>query len=111
MKSVVRDTNVRSIVAIKKSTARVKNFYDYLGVGGQRLHGYQRLYKGVRLRRKGFSTKSDAERDLRRAMNDVDARERGEVRCKPTTAQEALSIYRHTLRLEPETRVINTVTM
>ena len=32
-------------------------------------------------------------------MNDVDARERGEVRCKPTTAQEALSIYRHNLEV------------
>lgn len=98
-KSVAADSKVRSIGATRKSTARVKNFYDYLGDGGQRLHGYQRLYKGVRLRRKGFTTKSDAERDLRHAMNDVDARERGEVRCKPTTAQEALSIYRHNLEV------------
>ena len=95
--SVATDSKVRSIGTTRKSAARVKNIYEYLGPRGQRFHGYQRLYKGVRLRRKGFITKSDAERDLRRAMNDVDARERGEVRYKPTTAQEALSIYRHNL--------------
>ena len=30
-------------------------------------------------------------------MNDIDAEERGEIRCKPTTAQEALDIYRRKL--------------
>ena len=32
-------------------------------------------------------------------MNDVDALERGEIRCKPTTAQEALNIYRRKLEV------------
>ena len=98
MKTGAIDSKTRSVGAATK-TVRVKNFFEYLGPRGQKLHGYQRLYKGVRLRRKGFLTKSDAERNLRNAMNDVDARERGEVRCKPTTAQEALSIYRHNLEV------------
>lgn len=98
MKTGAIDSKTRSVSAPTKNV-RVKNFFEYLAPRGQRLHGYQRLYKGVRLRRKGFLTKSDAERNLRNAMNDVDARERGEVRCKPTTAQEALSIYRHNLEV------------
>lgn len=99
MKTVAIDSKTRSESAARKTTVRVKNFYEYFGPRGQKLHGYQRLYKGLRLRRKGFLTKSDAERNLRNAMNDVDARERGEVRCKPTTAQEALNIYRHNLEV------------
>ncbi|HVQ39304.1 MAG TPA: tyrosine-type recombinase/integrase [Pyrinomonadaceae bacterium] len=75
----------------------MKNFYQYIGMGGQTLHGYERQYKRAKLRKKGFVSKSDAERDLRRAMNDLDAEERGETRTKPTTAQEALTIYRHNL--------------
>ncbi|HEV7396515.1 MAG TPA: hypothetical protein VGN86_08405 [Pyrinomonadaceae bacterium] len=38
----------------------------------------ERQYKGAKLRKKGFVSKSDAEKDLRRAMNDLDAAERGE---------------------------------
>ena len=77
----------------------MKNFYQYIGMGGQTLHGYERQYKGAKLRKKGFVSKSEAERDLRRAMNDLDASERGEIRTKPTTAQEALNIYRHNLNV------------
>lgn len=76
-----------------------KNFYKYIGAGGQTLHGYERQYKGSKLRKKGFVSKSEAERDLRGAMNDLDAAERGEIRTKPTTAQEALNIYRHNLNV------------
>lgn len=61
------------------------------------LHGYERQYKGKKLRRKGFVTRAEAERNLRQAMNDIDALERGEVRFKPTTAQEGLNIYRRSL--------------
>jgi len=75
----------------------MRNFYQYSGPRGQTLHGYERQYRGKKLRRQGFATKTEAERNLRQAMNDVDARDRGEVRCKPTTAQEALTIYRRTL--------------
>lgn len=32
-------------------------------------------------------------------MNDIDAEERGEIRSKPTTAQEALDIYRRNLEV------------
>lgn len=99
MNRVITNSTTRSIGATRKAAVRVKNFYEYLGPGGQKLYGYQRRYKSLRLRRKGFLTKSDAERDLRREMNDIDARERGEVRCKPTTAQEALDIYRHNLEV------------
>ena len=58
-----------------------------------------RRYKNVRLRKKGFTTKSEAEKHLRQAMNDIDAEERGEIRCKPTTAQDALNIYRRNLEV------------
>ena len=75
----------------------MKNFYQYSGPNSQTLHGYERQYKSKTLRRKGFATKTEAERNLRQAMNDIDALERGEVRCKPTTAQEALNIYRRSL--------------
>jgi hypothetical protein len=77
----------------------MKNFHQYTGPGGQILHGYMRRYKNVRLRKKGFTTKSEAEKHLRQAMNDIDAEERGEVRSKPTTAQEALSVYRRNLEV------------
>ena len=78
----------------------MKNFFQYSGPGGQTLHGYERQYKSKKLRRKGFATKTEAERNLRQAMNDIDALERGEVRCKPTTAQEALNIYRRSLEVK-----------
>ncbi|HXI22936.1 MAG TPA: tyrosine-type recombinase/integrase, partial [Pyrinomonadaceae bacterium] len=71
-----------------------KNFYQYTGLGGQVLHGYQRRYKKHQLRKKGFLLKRDAEKDLRQAMDDIDALERGEIRVKPTTAQEAFEIYK-----------------
>ncbi len=77
----------------------IKNFYKYIGSNDQTLHGYERQYKGAKLRKKGFVSNSDAERDLRRTMNDLDAAERGEIRSKPTTAQEALNIYRHNLNV------------
>lgn len=77
----------------------MKNFHQYTGPGGQTLHGYMRRYKSVRLRKKGFATKSEAEKHLRQAMNDIDAEERGEIRTKPTTAQEALNIYRRNLEV------------
>jgi len=59
-----------------------------------RLWGYRREYKGKPLRRKGFSTKAEAETELRRAMDDIDALERGEVRIKPTTMQDALDLFK-----------------
>ena len=88
----------------------VKNFHQYVGPGGQTLHGYMRRYKKVRLRKKGFTSKAEAERHLRQAMNDIDAEERGEIRCKPTTAQEALTFIAVTRKCELETRVISTAT-
>jgi len=106
MEAIAPDSKVRPIGATRNSSVRVKNFFEYLGPRGQKLHGYQRRYKGVRLRRQGFITKSDAERDLRREMNDVDARERGEVRYEPTTAQEALSICRHNLDVRARDKVM-----
>ena len=77
----------------------MQNFYQYTSSGGQTLHGYERQYKNVQLRKKGFVTKGDAEKDLRQAMNDIDATERGEIRTKPTTAHEALNIYRRNLEV------------
>ena len=68
------------------------NLYQYHGPGGQKLYGYRREYKGRQLRKKGFKTKADAEHRLRQAMSDVDALERGEIRVKPTTLQEALDL-------------------
>src|SRR5689334_16816487 len=81
-----------------------KNFYQYVGPGNQTLFGYERRYKKVQLRKKGFSLKRDAENHLRQAMNDIDAAERGEIRCVPTTAQEALNIYRHTMDVRARTK-------
>jgi integrase len=77
----------------------MKNFYQYSGPERQTLHGYVRRYKGVRLRKKAFVTKTEAEKHLRQAMNDIDAAERGETYTKPTTAQEALNIYRRNLEI------------
>ncbi|MEK6282509.1 MAG: tyrosine-type recombinase/integrase [Acidobacteriota bacterium] len=90
---------VQRTVASQRKEAVVKNFHQYTGPGGQVLHGYARRYKNVRLRKKGFTTKTEAERHLRQAMNDIDAEERGEIRSKPTTAQEALNIYRRNLEV------------
>ncbi len=70
-----------------------KRFYQYSGPSGK-LWGYRREYKGKPLRRKGFSTKAEAETELRRAMDDIDALERGEVRIRPTTMQDALDLFK-----------------
>ncbi len=86
-------------VPSKLEKTAVKNFHQYAGPGGQVLHGYVRRYKNVRLRKKGFTTRTEAERHLRQAMNDIDAEERGEIRSKPTTAKEALDIYRRNLEV------------
>jgi integrase len=86
-------------VTPKRERTVVKNFHQYRGPGGQVLHGYMRRYKNVRLRKKGFATRTEVERHLRQAMNDIDAGERGEIRSKPTTAQEALNIYRRNLEV------------
>jgi hypothetical protein len=32
----------------------IKNFYRYIGTSGQALHGYERQYKGAKLRKQGF---------------------------------------------------------
>ncbi|MGI9068362.1 MAG: tyrosine-type recombinase/integrase [Pyrinomonadaceae bacterium] len=77
----------------------MRNFYTYAGPGNQRLHGFERRYKKAKLRKKGFTTKGEAEAELRRLMDEIDAAERGEVRSKPTTAQEALNIYRRNLEV------------
>jgi integrase len=90
---------LQSTLAVRQKETVIKNFHQYTGPGGQVLHGYVRRYKNVRLRKKGFATKSEAEKHLRQAMNDIDAEERGEIRCKPTTAQDALNIYRRNLEV------------
>jgi hypothetical protein len=77
----------------------MRNFYTYTGPSNQRLHGFERRYKGVQLRKRGFTSKGEAEAELRRMMDDIDATERGEVRIKPTTAQEALNIYKRNLEV------------
>jgi hypothetical protein len=66
-----------------------KNFYQYTGPGNQTLYGYERQYKSRQLRKKGFTLKSAAEKHLRQAMDDIDDAAKGEIRCKPTTAQES----------------------
>src|SRR5215212_9056093 len=66
---------------------------------GETRYGYRREYKGKQLRARGFATSSDAEQHLNQAIADVDAVIRGEVRCKPTTAQDALDIYRRKLEV------------
>ena len=65
----------------------------------QTRYGYRREYKGKQLRARGFVTAGEAEQHLNQAIADVDAVLRGEVRCKPTTAQEALDIYRRKLEV------------
>lgn len=97
MKSIPKP--LRTAAAARLKGTVMKNFHQYTGPGGQILHGYTRRYKNVRLRKKGFTTKSEAEKHLRQAMNDIDAEERGEIRCKPTTAQDALNIYRRNLEV------------
>ncbi len=73
--------------------AKSKRFYQYDTPRGQ-LWGYRRVYKSKLLRKKGFSTKSEAETKLRAAMDEIDALERGEVRIKPTTMQDALDLFK-----------------
>lgn len=53
---------------------------------------------------KKASLKRDAEKHLRQVMEDMDANDRGEIRCAPTTAQEALDIYRHTLEIRAQSK-------
>jgi integrase len=73
--------------------AKSKRFYQYDTPRGQ-LWGYRRVYKGKLLRKKGLSTKAEAETKLRSAMDEIDALERGEVRIKPTTMQDALDLFK-----------------
>jgi hypothetical protein len=73
--------------------AKSKRFYQYDTPRGQ-LWGYRRVYKRKLLRKKGFSTKSEAETKLRTAMDEIDALERGEVRIKPTAVQDALDLFK-----------------
>ncbi|MCU1267203.1 MAG: integrase family protein [Acidobacteria bacterium] len=75
----------------------MRNFYSYNNPSGQKLHGYERRYQTHQLRKKGFISRAEAESHLRQAMSDIDAEVRGEVRSKPTTAQDALNIYRRNL--------------
>ncbi len=77
----------------------MKNYYTYTGASNQKLYGYERRYKNQQLRKKGFNTKGEAEAHLRQAMDDIDAVERGEIRTKPTSCQEALNIYRRKLEV------------
>ncbi|HBB97318.1 MAG TPA: hypothetical protein DC054_18220 [Blastocatellia bacterium] len=96
-----RTKTKREVVVQKKvlktktpQSAMARNFYQYTGPDGQTLHGYERQYKGKKLRKKGFLLKREAEKNLRQALDDIDAAERGEFRVKPTTAQEAFDIYK-----------------
>jgi integrase len=66
---------------------------------GKTRYGYRREYKGTQLRARGFVTLGEAEQHLNQAVSDIEAKLRGEVRCKPTTAQEALDIYRRNLEV------------
>jgi integrase len=70
-----------------------KRFYTY-GPSRQKLWAYRREYRGRQLRKKGFGTKSAAEAHLRQVMSDIDALERGEIRVKPTTMQDALDLFK-----------------
>ena len=77
--------------------SKSKRFYQYAPpkrAPGAKLWGYRRVYKGRTLRKQGFATKAEAETDLRDAMNEIDALERGEVRTKPSTMQDALDLYK-----------------
>jgi hypothetical protein len=51
--------------------------------------------------------KRDAEKDLRQAMDDIDALERGEIRVKPTTAQEAFEIYKRNQDIRGQAKSYN----
>jgi integrase len=73
-----------------------KRFYQYDTPRGQ-LWGYRRVHKGKVLRKKAFATKAEAEEHLRDEMNEIDALERGEVRIKPTTMQDALDLFKRKL--------------
>ena len=66
---------------------------------GKHCFGYRRRYKGKQLRARGFLTAGEAEQHLNEAMSDVQAVNRGEYRGKPTTAQDALDIYRRKLEV------------
>ncbi len=72
--------------------AKSKRFFLYDSPHGKR-YAYRREYKGQQLRKRGFETKSEAEAHLRRAMTDIDARERGEIRSQPT-ARETIELHR-----------------
>lgn len=72
--------------------AKSKRFYQYATPGGK-LWAYRRVYKSKLLRKQGFTTKSEAEANLRTSMGDIDALERGEVRVIPTTMQAALNLF------------------
>ena len=77
--------------------AQSKRFYQYTPSKASqtgKLWGYRRVYKFKVLRKKGFSTKAEAEAHLRDAMSEIDALERGEVRVKPTTMQDALDLFK-----------------
>lgn len=62
-------------------------------------YGYRREYKGKQLRARGFLSSAEAEQHLNQAIADVDGTLRGEYRGKPTTAQDALNIYRRKLEV------------
>lgn len=66
---------------------------------GKTRYGYRREFKGKQLRARGFVTPGEAEQHLNQAMADVEAVLRGEVRTKPTTAQDALEVYRRNLEV------------
>lgn len=70
-----------------------RRFYTYDSPHGK-LWAYRREYKGQQLRKKGFTTKSAAENHLKQVMDDIDALERGEVRCKPSTILDAYNLYK-----------------
>jgi integrase len=74
-----------------------KRFYQYsppIRAQSGKLWAYRRVYKGRLLRKQGFSTKAKAEGHLLQAMQDMDALERGELRIKPTTMQDALDLFK-----------------
>ena len=70
-----------------------KNFYQHSGLGGQVLHGINAAAKNTNFAGKGFCS-SGIRKDLRQVMDDINALDRCEIRVKPTTAQEALEIYK-----------------
>ena len=69
---------------------------------GKHCFSYRRRYKNRQLRARGFLSSGDAEQHLNQAMLDVDAVHRGEFRGKPTTAQDALNIYRRRLEVRAQ---------